>query len=359
MDVSDDNTCFILTVKLICNDCETLKSLALSIKEPVYSMFILQYYALFCSALKEYLNQNLLSSKNDSENANLRNMIKNFDKRFGKIKNIYLSIDKEQDEDFQSIVRFEFIKKNNRYYNLGIYFDNKKRIIGNTHLATNFLNCYNGDNNGVKAYQIGKDFGRIIGSFSDGLSKQLTMPYIKLNNVHPEIMFLDINTNKNMFFNKSYSKEINLILLHGVSTLNFVQYCLEPIFLYDNPWIMRVKYISTYYVHRGLLRIKKHLEQNSPTQLVQDIEQITQSGECLFSSIMRNCMMHFDLKNNGEFAISKDCYDFSKPLFGLIETCFGMSYNEYFNKLSDYGKKLDKFISDLFDIKNAKIKPLD
>ena len=101
MDVSDDNTCFILTVKLICNDCETLKSFALSINEPVYSMFILQYYALFCSALKEYLNQNLLSSKNDSENANLRNMIKNFDKRFGKIKNIYLSIDKEQDEDFQ------------------------------------------------------------------------------------------------------------------------------------------------------------------------------------------------------------------------------------------------------------------
>lgn len=37
------NTCFILTVKLICNDCETLKSFALSIKEPVYSMFILQY----------------------------------------------------------------------------------------------------------------------------------------------------------------------------------------------------------------------------------------------------------------------------------------------------------------------------
>ena len=359
MDVSENNTCFISTIKLICNDCETLKTFALSIKDPIYTMFILQYFALFCSALKEYLNRDLLSSKTDSENDNLRNMIKNYEKRFGKIKNIYLSIDKEQDEDFQSLVHFTLIKNYNLYYNLGIYFDKKRRIIGNTHLVASFLSCYDGDDDGKKAYQIGENFGRIIGSFSDGLSKNLTMPFIELNTVHPEILYLDINTNNNRFFNTHYSKEINLLFLHCVSTLNYVQYCLEPILLYDNPWIMRVKYISTYYVHRGLLRIKKHLEQNSPTQLVQDIEHITKSGECLFSSIMRNCMMHFDLKNNGEFAISKDCFDFSKPLFGLIETCFGMSYNEYFNKLSDYGKKLDKFISDLFDIKNAKIKPLD
>ena len=74
----------ISNVKLIINDCETLKYFALSVKESVYAMFILQYYALFCSALKEYINQNLLSSKNDSENANLRNMIKNYEKRFGK-----------------------------------------------------------------------------------------------------------------------------------------------------------------------------------------------------------------------------------------------------------------------------------
>ena len=118
-----EDTCLLSTVKLIINDCETLKSFALSIKEPVYAMFIIQYYALFCSALKEYLHKDLLSSKNDSENANLRNMIKNFEKRFGQIKNIYLSIDKEQDEDFRSFVRFNYIVDNNAYYNLGIYFD--------------------------------------------------------------------------------------------------------------------------------------------------------------------------------------------------------------------------------------------
>ena len=359
MNLLEEDTCLLSNVKLIINDCETLKYFALSVKESVYAMFILQYYALFCSALKEYINQNLLSSKNDSENANLRNMIKNYEKRFGKIKNIYLSIDKEQDEDFQCLVHFTLIKNYNLYYNLGIYFDKKRRIIGNTHLAASFLSCYDGHDNNSKSFQIGENFGKIIGSISDGLSKKLTMPLIRINIVHPEIMYLDINTNKNRFFNRQYNKEINLVLLHCVSTLNYVQYCLEPIFSNDNPWIMRVKYISTYYAHRGLLRIKKHLEQNSPIRLIEDIEQITQSGECLFSSIMRNCMMHFDLKNNGEFAISQDCYDMSKPLFGLIESCFGMSYNEYFNKLSDYGKRLDKFISDLFDIRNAKIKPLD
>lgn len=356
---SEEDICFISTVKLICNDCETLKSFALSIKEPVYAMFVLQYYALFCSALKEYLNQDLLSSKNDFENANLRNMIKNFEKRFGKVKYIYLSIDKEQDEDFQSFVRFNYIKDNKSYFNLGIYFDEKRKIIGNTHLAASFLSCYDGDDKRIKAYQIGENFGRIIRSFSDSLSENITMPLIKINTVHPKMFFLDVNTDKNKFFNRQYSKEINLLLLHCVSTLNYVQYCLEPIFSKFNTWIMRVKYISTYYAHRGLLRIKKHLEQNSPTQLVQNIEQITHTGECLFSSTMRNCMMHFELKNNGDFAISKDSYDISKPLFGLIETCFGMSYNDYFDKLSDYGKIIDVFISGLFDIKNAKIKPLD
>lgn len=113
MGVSENNTCFISTVKLIYNDCETLKTFALSIKDPIYNMFILQYYALFCSALKEFLNQDLLSSKNDSENAKLRNSIKFFENRFGKIKNLYLSIDKEQDKSFQSLVRFDFIKKKN------------------------------------------------------------------------------------------------------------------------------------------------------------------------------------------------------------------------------------------------------
>lgn len=172
-------------------------------------------------------------------------------------------------------------------------------------------------------------------------------------------MFLDINTNKNKFFNNSYSKEVNLILLHCVSTLNFVQHCLQPMFSMINPWMMRVKYISVYYAHRGLLRIKNHLEHNSKTPIIQDIDQITKSGECLFSSIMRNCMMHFDLKNNGAFAISNDYYDISKPLFGLIETCFGMSYNDYFIKLSEYGKRLDSFISGFFNIQYAKITPLD
>lgn len=359
MNVPDDDICFISTEKLIFNDSETLKSFALSIKNPIYNMFILQYYALFCSALKEYINHDLLSSKNDSENAKLRNIIKIFEDKFGKIKNMFLSIDEEQDDDFQSLVKFDFIKNHNLYFNLGIYFDMENRIIGNTHLVAAFLSCYDGDDNSKKAYQIGKNFGRIIGGLSAVFSNNPNMPFIKLNKVQPKIMFLDINTDKNTFFNWQYTKEINLLLLHCVSTLNFVQYCLEPLFSTMNPWIMRVKYISTYYVHRGLLRIKNHLEQSFPTQLVQDIKQITRSGECLFSSTMRNCMMHFNLKNNGEFAISKDFYDTSKPLFGLVETCFGMSYNDYFLKLSEYGKRLDSFISGFFNIQNAKIKPLN
>lgn len=359
MELSEDDICILSTVKLICNDCETLKIFGVSNKNPIYGIFILPYYALFCNELKEYLNQGLLSPENDFENAQLRNVIKSFENRFGKLKNIYLTIDQEQNEAFQKPIRFKLFKRSNLYYNLGIYFDNEKRIIGNTHLVANFLSCYNGRDDNIKAYQIGENFGRIIGSVSEGFSKKLIMPSIKINIVKPKIMFLDINTNKNKFFNKSYSKEINLILLHCVSLLNFVQCCLQQMFSRQNPWIMRMKYISVYYAHRGLLRIKKHLEQNSKTPIIQDIDQITKSGEFLFSSIMRNCMMHFDLKNNGAFAISNEYYDISKPLFGLIETCFGMSYNDYFIKLSEYGKRLDSFISGFFNIQNAKIKPLD
>ena len=359
MALSEDDICLLSTVRLICNDCETLKTFGVSNKNPIYGMFILPYYALFCSALKEYVSQDLLSSENDSENAQLRNVIKSFEYRFGKLKNTYLSIDQEQNEAFQKPLRFRLIKRSNLYYNLGIYFDKEKRIIGNTHLVAYFLSCYNGRDENIKAYQIGENFGRIIGSVSEGFSENLIMPSIRINIVIPQILFLDINTNKNKFFNMIYSKEVNQILLHCVSTLNYVQYCLQPMFSTLNPWMMRVKYISVYYAHRGLLRIKKHLEHNSKTQIIQDIDQITKSGECLFSSIMRNCMMHFDLKNNGEFAISNEYFDISKPLYGLIETCFGMSYNDYYIKLSEYGKRLDSFISGFFNIHYAKIKPLD
>lgn len=86
MELSEDDICILSTVKLICNDCETLKTFALSNKVPVYRLFILPFFALFCSALKEYVSQDLLSPENDSENAQLRNIIKSFEERFGKLK---------------------------------------------------------------------------------------------------------------------------------------------------------------------------------------------------------------------------------------------------------------------------------
>lgn len=367
MDEKTNALCKALTFLLIQNDCETLKTLLLTIQDPVFSMGILPYLALFCKAFQEYTNVELINNNVNSEISNIRNSIKMFENRYGKIKNSILAINSNEDDSYKKQLRFGFLRKFNVHYDLGIYFSENQKVILNTNLCMKFFNLDNQRTNDInknqKAFSIGENLGSIVGIASKGLSSYSTVPVIKIKHICHKNMYLDINTNRNRFFSKRFNKDINLMLLHLLSFLNFVQYYLEPMIEKTNPWLLRVKYISTYYCYRGLFRLVSHIKHNNNIrnsgEIIKSIGVLLDKGAELFVGKFRNCMMHYDLNNKGDCAISKEEYNPNIPFFGLIESCFnGISYDEYFIRLSEYGKEIDKCISSFFNIKEAKLKAL-
>lgn len=361
MDKIDRALCNASTVLLLQDDCETLKAIAVSVSDPILSLFMIPYYALFCKSFQELSNIKLLDGEGDFVIANLRNSIKNFEKRYGKLTTIYSVIDTEQDIVFRSKIKFGLGAFLNIHYNLGIYFNSNEQIIGNTHLAAAYFDSYNTDeNNNQKAYDIGYNMGSIIGSVAKGLSSIIEPRVIEINYKKEQFYYLDINTDRNDFFNSKFEKTVNLLLLHILSELNFVNFCIEPILPESNTWKLRIKYISVYYALKGFLRIVNHMNQNGiSNDFTKKAEEIINSGNNLFDSSFRNCMMHYNLNNHGSFAISKNYYSAEKPFFGLIESCFeGLSYKEYYCKLSSFGRKISDFIAESFYIYETKLQKL-
>lgn len=361
MDEKDTVLCSVSTALLLQDDCETLKAIASTVRDPIISLFMIPYYALFCKSFQELTNSNLLDEEKDIEIANLRNSIKNMEKRFGKLTSIYSTIDAEQDEYFRRQIRFGLGNILDIHYNLGVYFNQKKRIIGNTQLAAAYYDSYSSSaNTKQKAYEIGYNLSSIIGSVSKGLSSKIQPRAIEVKFKTEPFYYWDINTDRNTLFNSKYDKTINLLFLHILSELNFVQYCIEPILPSGNTWLLRIKYISVYYALKGLRRIVNHMIQNGTRDyFTNKIEDILKSKDNLFNSTFRNCMMHYNLDNHGSFAILKEYYNVEKPFHGLIESCFnGMSFGEYFSKLSSFGSQLSDYISDFFYIDESKLKVL-
>lgn len=361
MEKNENLLCSVSTLLLLQDDCETLKAIATTVRDPIISLFMIPYYALFCKSFQELTNSKLLDEEKDIEIANLRNSIKNMEKRFGKLTSIYSTIDAEQDEYFRRQIKFGLGNILDIHYNLGIYFNQKKRIIGNTQLAAAYYDSYSSSaNTKQKAYEIGYNLSSIIGSVSKGLSSKIQPRVIEVKYQKETFYYWDINTDRNNLFNSAFDKTINLLLLHILSELCFVQNCIEPILPSENTWLLRIKYISVYYAVKGLRRILNHMiQKGTKNDFTTMAEEIMNSEKNLFSSVFRNCMMHYSLDNHGTFAISKDYYNAAKPFHGLIESCFtGLSYEDYFCKLSSFGSHLSDFISDLFYIDESKLKVL-
>lgn len=330
------------TLLLIRNDCETLKEIVLKFPNPIFSMTIIPYMALFCRSVQEYYGTELINKDVDSEIYDIRNSVKMYGERYGKSKKQFLASDERQDEEFKNLLRFDFTKNLNIHYNLGMYFTEEKKIIGNTQLIANTLslNDLSGRERAQKAYNLGYHLASVIGSVSRGLSESISAPYIELQDNMPVFYYHDINTNRNKFFTPIFGKDINLFLLHILSNINFIKYVLEPLFPNKNVWLLRVKYIAVYHAYLGLGRLKAYIENNRAdiTGFADTIDSLLQSGDKIFVSSFRNCMMHYDLKNNGKFAISEANFDESKLFYGLIEECFhGESYVSYANSISEFG----------------------
>lgn len=241
------------------------------------------------------------------------------------------------------------------------FFTKDKKIIGNTQLIADTLNM-NGlseEERSKKSYNLGYNLSSVIGSVSKGLGESLTIPNILMREILPTFYYDDINTNRNSFFKPDIEKDINLFLLHILGNINFVKYVLEPLFLQENTWLFRIKYITVYHAYLGMTKLKNHIVNNHAEliDLINSIALILNTGEILFTSKFRNCMMHYDLKDDGIFAITEGSFDEEKIFFGLIEECFnGESYEQYSNRIDIFRKQMEDLITQQYDMDSVRLK---
>lgn len=352
----------ISTVLLIQNDCESIKKLVLNFHDSIFCMQIIPYMALFCRSYQEYIETELIGSKVDSEIYDIRNSIKLYSQRYGKNKKRFLAVDEGQDEEYKSKLRF-FLKNMNVHYNLGIYFTENKKIIGNTQLLESMLRLHglSEQEKQQKCFSLGNHLASVIGSVSNGLASSLVVPQIAIKGQLPRFSYYDLNTNRNRFFNRYFEKDENLFLLHMLSNINFVKYVLCPLLERDNLWMFRIKYISIYHAYMGIVRIKSHMKNGRAEMLdlLKGAEPIIEEGEKVFVSKFRNCMMHYNLSKDNKFTISERNFSWDKPFFGLIEECFeGVPYEVYLKRLERLGDKIEDFITKQFNFEQIHLKEL-
>lgn len=349
------------TALLIQNDCETLKKLILKYQDSIFNMEIIPYLALFCRSFQEYCDIELISKDVDSEIYDIRNSIKIYGARYGKSKKQFLESDERQDEEFRNMLCFDFTKNFNMHFNLGVYFTEDKKIVGNTQLIANTLNMHglSEKERQEKSYTLGYHLASIIGSVSRGVSDTLATPNIILRGNLPKFYYDDFNTNRNDFLSPVYEKDINLFMLHLLSNMNFIKYILEPLFLNKNAWIFRIKFITIHYTYQGLKKLKAHIENSNADMkdLVEFVGSILENEKILFTSKFRNCMMHYDLGNGGNFVIKEENFDEKKMFYGLIEECFdGASYEVYTDRINCLWEKIENFLTQQFNLDVVSLK---
>lgn len=349
------------TVLLIQNDCESIKQLVLNYHDSIFFMRIIPYMALFCRSFQEYAEIELISPEVDAEIYDLRNSIKIYCERYGKNKKRFMAVDEEQDDEYKSQLKYVFLKNMNVHYNLGMYFTEDKKIIGNTHLIESMLKLHglSEEEQAKKCVALGNHLASMVGRVSSELESSLPILRIAVEGQLPKFLYKDINTNKNNFFNSNLEKDENLFLLHVLCNINFVKYVLCLLLEKDNLWLFRIKYIAIYHAYMGIVKIKGYMKNNRTEKLDlwNDSDCIIEEGENIFVSKFRNCMMHYNLNRDNKFSVSENNFSWDKPFFGLIEECFdGMPYRDYVERLEKFGDRIEEFITKQFDFERIDLK---
>ena len=350
----------LISVRIMQEDAEAIFSLMSTERDSVFAMEIIPYYALFVQSCQEYMGDNFLPEEIAMNIKDIRNHIKSYSDSFGKSKRKIASIDQEQDESFKSQLRFDFLKSWNIHLNLGTYWTEDHHIIGNTQQLAAFLDAKNlsDPHVGEKPYELGYQIGSFVSSVRSGLSASLEPPIVdRVASAITIKSYYDINTNKyNAFFVYNASKELNLFYLHLLCNMNFVKHILRTLFPDGNTWVFRVEYVVTYYTFRALLRLKNYCENNADIVAdTKEIDEILSKGNDLFQSRFRNCMMHYNLQDQGVLSIEH----IEKPFFGIIETCFeGMDYQTYLSSLHKMSNRIILFLEKHFNCSSIELKQL-
>lgn len=244
-------------------DCETVYGLIKSLqKDGIIGFGIIPYITLTAAAILEMFSSNgiKLEIPYSARIKDIRMKLKIFENGYSKSKRMLLAIDYLQNEIFKNRLTFSFMKKWNIHYNLGVYTNKDKIVVGNTQYNYYLLQ----DNRFLK-----KDLNEIAAAYeispnnfdlNDHVGKECYQYAYTcsqfLNFIRSELESFDtpvtINSNKNIvnFYYADYNtnrkstllpqgengKATFLYLLHTLSTINFLLHVLNDYEKDDYGW---------------------------------------------------------------------------------------------------------------------------
>lgn len=338
---------------IIKRDFDLLIKIATQLPPEVQTQLI-PYTALFCYESIEYLKSKgqsvVIEQTSRYSIKEIRQKAKFFDLSLNKLFQSVDNVDSLQNDYFIRLMRYPELGPWNMHDNLGIYFDDEKNIVGNTHYAFYVFQDEKAickpheamtghEVLGKEVYAFAYDMGKIIGSISSGLS--CISDFIKAD-FDPNQISLhsqDFNTNRCTTIGNEKYKTIRLFLLHVLSSIGLILFVLKKAIIRDSGLLLRFEYITYHY---ALLRLdgltkfcntnKEHLDDTKLIEMLSSIDY--QNNDGLRKTEFRNCMMHFGLTDkDGNSLIAEEKLNLSIPFCGLIETQFGMTYDEYMTRL--------------------------
>lgn len=342
---------------LIAQEGITLVALILNVHNSAVSLSLIPFFALYCRSAKEFFSIEGTGDEVEKEVKDIRDGLKIFTGKYSKGKKMAAESDDQQNKAFQTMLRFSFTKTLNIHLNLGVFFNEHGCVVFDTQLANFYLNIPKREEKTSEEHakrvgeKLGSEIAKILVRYC-GINdlKGGTTPF----NPVPKYGYIDFNTNKeNKFFNKLFDKETNLILLHMLSTIGFVNNLLVPVFEDKNVWILRIMYITAHNTWLGINKVMQHSKQNCQSRIkIPDFVGCVGEDIKFFSSPFRNCMMHYDLVDKNDCpVVLQEWYDPEKPLYGLVESCYGgMHFNQYYDKLYKLSKDIEKYLLSYFTI---------
>ena len=316
--------------------------------------YLTPYLALFCYEVIGYINRQGTDIRIEQTSRysikDMRQKAKFFDLRISKLLQSIENVDRLQNDYFINLMRFPFLGYWNIHTNIGIFFDDEKHIVGNTHYAyylfqdeksisqpKETMDSVELEGNELKAF--GYDMGRVIGSISSALSRLSDFITADVYDNSVQLHSQDFNTNRCIEERMGKYKYIRLFLLHVLSSIGFVLYYVKKIVIRDTGLLLRLEYITYHYALIRLEGILQYCKSNTgmidDANLIQALERLNcSSASGLIKTAFRNCMMHFSLmSDDGKPLIQEDKLDLSVPFCGLIESQFNMTYSEYKEKI--------------------------
>lgn len=354
--------CKYTEMELISKDCNTMRTIGLNIRDSIFSMMIVPFYAIAIRGFEDYWETDLLDTESKRKVYDLRNSLKIYQDKFRRIKIRFLDADETSDLLFKNQLRFEILKKFNIHYNLGIYVTDEGKIVGNTQWIDSYfqLNKEPSEEVNNKSFDIGYMIGSAIQKACN-MNELLTLSEsIQLGDC-PRFGYIDFNTNRNSsIFRGSWDKEVQLAFLHLLSLINFEKYVLEKVLPIDNEWLFRIKYVVIHYALSGIEQIYRHC--NADNKMDVEIKNLFQTllddRWTFFPSEFRGCMMHYRLSDKeNRSLIKEELFDERLPFNGLIESIFhGLTFNEYNKILSSKRDEMELFLESQFNIDKQMIK---